>query len=218
MDYIKKTIWGPTPKEQHRKCRSLIRKNTRQLDRSIQDLQILSNKTTKLIKTNAKKGDVKATRTFAKELYSIQKQQQRLSKSKAQLNSVGMQIDEAFAMSNLQQKISQSTLIMKEVNSLVKLPQIMSTMRELETELVKSGVITEMVGDSMDILDEDEELDEEVDEAVSNIISSLTSEKLDKVDHIPVSRLKESSPEPEDVEEDEEVLNEMRERLKALQN
>jgi charged multivesicular body protein 3 len=129
-----------------------------------------------------------------------------------------MQIDEAFVMTNLQNKIAQSTTIMKEVNSLVRLPQITGTMRELEQELLKSGIINEMVGDTVDMLDEDEELEEEVDEEVNRIISTLTSERFSKVENAPVSRFKEPTPEPEDLEEDEEVLSEMRERLKALQS
>ncbi|ONH69960.1 Vacuolar protein-sorting-associated protein 24 [Cyberlindnera fabianii] len=192
MDYLKKAIWGPDPKEQ---------------------------KTETFIKQSAKKNDVKSVKTYAREMYMIKKMQTRLYKSKAQLDSVGMQIDESFAMANLQKNMKMSTGIMQDVNSLVKLPALTHTMRELEQELMKSGIINDMVGDTIDTMDEMEaEDDEEVEEEVNKIVSEFTTEKLGKVGALPHTKL-EASPEPEPVvEDDEHVLNEMRERLKALQS
>lgn len=123
-------------------------------------------------------------------------------------------------MMKLQQNMAKSSNIMREVNSLVRLPEITGTMRELEQELMKSGVINEMVGDTLDTMDdiEDPELDEEVDEEINKIVSQYTTEKFDKVNTLPHSQLAEPEPEPVLEEEDDHVLNEMRERLKALQN
>jgi charged multivesicular body protein 3 len=155
---------------------------------------------------------------YARELYSIKKQQSRLYKSKAQLDSVAMQIDESFGMLKLQQNMAKSSLIMREVNSLVKLPELTGTMRELERELVKSGIINEMVGDALDTMDEvDIEEEEEIDEEINKIVSQYTTEKFDKVNALPQTQIEEREAEPLQ-EDDDHVLNEMRERLKALQN
>ena len=135
-----------------------------------------------------------------------------------------MQIDESFGMLKLQENMKLSSDIMKEVNNLVKLPEITGTMRELSQELVKSGIMNEMVGDTVDMLDENEDEfeDEEVDEEVNKIVSEFTKDKFNKVENAPDSKLEvpiQPVEEEEPVEEDDEhVLNEMRERLKALQS
>lgn len=181
----------------------------------------LEKKTETLIKGSARKEDYKSVKIYARELYSIKKQKSRLHKSKAQLDSVGMQIDESFGMLKLQQQMQLSSGIMKEVNSLVKLPELTGTMRQLEQELVKSGIINEMVGDTVDMLDENDELeDEEADEEVNKIVSEYTKEKFNKVQNAPDAKLEVPQVEEPEVEEedDEHVLNEMRERLKALQS
>lgn len=221
MDYIKKAIWGPDPKEQHRKCKALTRKNVRALEKSIREITALQKKTETLIKQSAKKSDIKSVRVYARELYNVKKQQSRLYNSKAQLDSVAMQIEESFGMLKLQQNMAKSSSIMREVNNLVRLPELTGTMRELEQELVKSGVINEMVGDTLDMMDEIEDPmeEEEIDEEINKIVSEYTTEKFDKVNTLPRSKISEPEPEPEqETEEDDHVLNEMRERLKALQN
>ncbi|CCH46001.1 Charged multivesicular body protein [Wickerhamomyces ciferrii] len=199
-----------------------IRRNGRQLEKSIREISALEKKTETLIKSSARKEDNKAVKIYAKELYGIKKQKSRLHKSKAQLDSVGMQIDESFGMLKLQENMKLSSGIMKEVNSLVKLPELTGTMRDLSQELVKSGIINEMVGDTVDLLDENDELeDEEVDEEVNKIISDLTKDKFNKIDNAPDTKLETpqvEEPAVEEDEDDEQVLNEMRERLKALQN
>ncbi len=201
-----------------------MRRNGRQLEKSIRELGSLEKKTESLIKGAARKEDYKTVKIYARELYGIKKQKSRLHKSKAQLDSVGMQIDESFGMLKLQENMKLSSDIMKEVNNLVKLPEITGTMRELSQELVKSGIMNEMVGDTVDMLDENEDEfeDEEVDEEVNKIVSEFTKDKFNKVENAPDSKLEvpiQPVEEEEPVEEDDEhVLNEMRERLKALQS
>lgn len=225
MDYVKKAIWGPDPKEQHRNIKSTLRKNGRSIDKSLRELSVLQNKTQQLIKRAAKKNDVKTVRLYAKELYAINRQYSRMYTSKAQLDSVGMKIEEAVRMRTLSNQMADSTGLMREVNSLVRLPQLQSTMIELEKELMKAGIISEMVDDTMEsVQNQDEELDEEIDEQVNKIVEQYTNEKFDKVDDVPITELptmdqqEEETPEDKVDEEADNMLNEMRERLKALQS
>lgn len=223
MDYLKKVMWGPDPKEQHRKIKSIVRKNGRNIDKSLRELTVLQNKTQQLIKRAAKKNDIKSVRIYAKELYQVNKQYIRMYTSKAQLESVGMKIDEAFRMKNLSENMAVSAGLMREVNSLVRLPQLQSSMMELEKELMKSGVISEMIDDTLEVADEDEEMESEVDEEVNKIVSQYTSDKFEIVDNVPTTELptkqeQELVPEEQIEDEADNMLNEMRERLKALQN
>lgn len=226
MDYVKKAIWGPDPKEQHRAIKATLRKNGRSIDKTLRELAVLQNKTQQLIKKSAKKNDVQAVKLYAKELYSINKQYSRTYVTKAQLESVGMKIEEAFRMRTLSHQMADSAGLMREVNSLVRLPQLQNTMIELERELVKAGIISEMVDDTMESVQTvDEELDEEIDEEVNKIVEQYTTERFEKVNNVPTSELptvehqqEQETPEDKIDEEADNMLNEMRDRLKALQS
>ena len=208
-----------------RKCNSLIRSNTRKLDRDIAQLKILDSKTRTYILQASKRGQkdpsrapqaAKETRTFAREMIRIRKQSSRLATSKAQLQSVQMQVNEAFSVRKIEGSIKASTGIMKDVNSLVRLPELTGTMRELSSELVKAGIIEEMVGDSLPMDEglvegEDEEAEAEVDKVLGEILQG----KLGKAEKPAVE---EAPVEEEGVEEQEATLEEMRGRLEALKS
>lgn len=210
-----------------RKCNQLIRANTRKLDRDMLQLKHLDQKTRQYILQASKRGQrnpsqakqaAQETRTFAKEMIRIRKQSNRLATSKAQLQSVQMQVNEAFSVRKIEGSIKASTGIMKDVNSLVRLPELTGTMRELSQELMKAGIIEEMVGDSLpddDLLEgEDEEADAEVDRVLGEILQGKLGAA--KVDQKPVEQV--PAEEEENLEEQEATLEEMRGRLEALKS
>ncbi len=124
-----------------------------------------------------------------------------------------MQVNEAFSVRKIEGSIKASTGIMKDVNSLVRLPELTGTMRELSQELVKAGIIEEMVGDSLpdDQLMEGE--DEEAETEVDKVLGEILQGKLGKVETPVVEE-----PAEEEVEEQEATLEEMRGRLEALKS
>ncbi|KAL9125051.1 MAG: hypothetical protein Q9217_005690 [Psora testacea] len=227
MESIKAVFWKPDPAAQMRKCNALIRANTRKLDRDITQLKTLDHKTRQYILQASKRSQrnpsqaklaAQETRTFAKELIRIRKQSSRLATSKAQLQSVQMQVNEAFSVRKIEGSIKSSTGIMKDVNSLVRLPELTGTMRELSQELMKAGIIEEMVGDSLpdeELMEgEDEEAETEVDKVLGEILHGKLGKA--KVDAGPV--VQEPSEEEESLEEQEATLEQMRGRLEALKS
>ncbi|CAF9930971.1 Vacuolar protein-sorting-associated protein 24 [Imshaugia aleurites] len=227
MESIKAVFFKPDPAAQMRKCNQLIRANTRKLDRDMLQLKQLDQKTRQYILQASKRGQrnpsqakqaALETRTFAKELIRIRKQSNRLATSKAQLQSVQMQVNEAFSVRKIEGSIKASTGIMKDVNSLVRLPELTGTMRELSQELMKAGIIEEMVGDSLpddELLEgEDEEADAEVDKVLGEILQGKLGPA--KADQKPVEE--EPVAEEEDLEEQEATLEQMRGRLEALKS
>lgn len=123
-----------------RKCNSLIRANSRKLDRDISQLRALDVKTKQFIVAASRRAErnpsqaaqaAKETRIFARELLRIRKQNSRLNTSKAQLESVRMQVNEAFSVRKIEGSLKASTGIMKDVNTLVRLPELTGTMRQL---------------------------------------------------------------------------------------
>lgn len=227
METIRGLLWKPTPEEQKRKCNALVRQNVRKLDRDIQQLKATEQKTKTLIMQSSKRAQRNPSmakqanqevRIFARELIRVRKQNARLQTSKAQLNSVQMQVNEAFSVRKIEGSIRASTGIMKDVNSLVRLPELTGTMRELSSELMRAGIIEEMVDDTLmetDMLDgEADEAEEEVDKVLSEVLK----------DRLPASKTKEedlpTAPQAVDEDEDDqaELLAQMRGRLEALKS
>ncbi|KAI9828096.1 MAG: Vacuolar protein-sorting-associated protein 24 [Thelocarpon impressellum] len=233
MDSFKSIFWKPDPSAQMRKCNALIRANSRQLDRDISALKALDAKTRTFILVSSKRAQkspsqatqaAAETRTFARELIRIRKQSARLATSKAQLESVGMQVKEAFSVRKIEGSIRASTGIMRDVNSLVRLPELTGTMRELSQELVKAGIIEEMVGDSLpdDNLAEGE--DDEAETEVDKVLGEVLQGKWARATEVPADTVAAAAPDqpaPVSAEEDEDseiLLDQMRGRLEALKS
>ncbi|KAI9857177.1 MAG: Vacuolar protein-sorting-associated protein 24 [Vezdaea acicularis] len=227
MESLKAVFFKPDPATQMRKCNQLIRSNVRKLDRDIANLKNAESKTKQYILAANKRGQrnpsqaksaAYETRTFARELIRIRKQSARLATSKAQLQSVQMQVQEAFGVRKIEGSIKTSTGIMKDVNTLVRLPELTGTMRELSQELVKAGIIQEMVEDTLPDSELMEGEDEEAEAEVDKVLGEILQGKLGKVEagNVPDTLGEETAPIEEDNEE--ETLNEMRGRLQALKS
>lgn len=213
---------------QVRKCNQIMRANTRKLDRDIANLKNVENKTKNFIITAQRRAQrdpsqakmvEKETRAFARELIRTRKATQRLITSKAQLNSVAMQVTEAFAVRKIEGSLRVSVGIMKDVNNLVKLPELTGTMRELSQELMKAGIIEEMVDDMMPEVMEDDE--EEVEEEVEKVLGEIMAAKMGKVaptPQTPTPAKQDQVAEDEEEEDAEAMLSQMRGRLEALKS
>ena len=211
-----------------RKCNRLIRENTRKLDRDMFQLKNLESKTRQYIIQASKRAQrnpsqakqaAAETRTFAREMVRIRKQSSRLATSKAQLQSVQMQVNEAFSVRKIEGSIRASTGIMKDVNTLIRLPELTGTMRELGQELMKAGIIEEMVGDALPdealVEGEDEEAEAEVDKVLGDILKTpeVPGAKIDAD-----AAVQEPAETEADLEDQEATLAQMRGRLEALKS
>lgn len=200
-----------------RKVNLLLRKNKRELDRSLNQLLPLKKKTEGLIRQSAKSGDVKSAKLYARELININNQYKKLHTSKTRLESITMAVNEQWQMRKLTQLLQLSTGIMRDVNQVIHLGVITGTMQELSKELMKAGIINEMMDDMVD-LDYEDELEDESQEEVNKIIQSLTEEKVSRIQsNVPAELPHQEIVAPVEEEEDHEMLHEMQQRLKALQ-
>ncbi|KAF5858753.1 Vacuolar protein-sorting-associated protein 24 [Aspergillus alliaceus] len=228
METLKAVFFGPDPQAQMRKCNALIRANTRQLDRDIAQLRTLENKTRQYIVNASRRAQrnpsqskqaTQEAKTFARELVRIRKQSTRLHTSRAQLQSVQMQVNEAFSVRKIQGSLKKSTGIMKDVNTLVRLPELNATMRQLSTELVRAGIIEEMVDDAIPNNELLEEEEDEAEEEVDKVLQEILLGKLAQADAVkPEEPLEETPAAEEQFEEQEAALAQMRGRLEALKS
>ncbi|KAI1174544.1 Snf7 family protein [Nemania sp. FL0916] len=232
MEGLRALFVRPDPNAQMRKCNQLIRSNLRKLDRDIAAVKQVEQKTKSLIVAADKRGARDPTRRaqaqreardFARELIRTRRTAARLVTSKAQLGSVQMQVNEAFAVRRIEGSIRASVGIMRDVNSLIRLPQLAGTMRDLGVELVKAGVIEEMVGENLPVdeegMFEDEEM--EADGEVDKVLGEILKGKMDTTGPVPSTPVA-PEPTPAELEEEEEdqeaMMDQMRNRLEALRS
>lgn len=229
MDSLKAVFFKPDPKEQKRKCDTLIRQNKREIDRSVMQMRNSSNKTKADIRSMAKrmqhspaqaKDIQRSIRMLGKEIANLNKHEMRLNTNKAQLDSIQMQVNEAFAVRKIEGSLKASTKIMRDVNTLTKLPELTSTMQLLSQELMKAGIIEEMVGDMLpdDELLEEGETEAEVNKAIREALGDKESARVlgQTEDAFPVAP--EQMEEEPDTQISENDLAQMRMKLEALKS
>lgn len=66
--------------------------------------------------------------------------------------------------------LQKSTQVMQAMQSLIKIPEVAATMRELSKEMMKAGIMEEMINDTFESLEDQEELEEAADEEIDNVI------------------------------------------------
>ncbi|KAG0306488.1 Vacuolar protein-sorting-associated protein 24 [Dissophora globulifera] len=212
VESVQRFFGKRTPEEMVRKWRRDINGQQRALDRQKRDIEAEEAKTKQMVKQMAKKGDVKMCKILAKELVRSRRQKDRIVTSKAQLNSISMQLQHQLATLKIAGTLQKSTEVMGMVNSLVKLPQISMQMQEMSREMMKAGIIDEMLQDTMEAMDDDE-IEEEAEEEVNKVLFQITNGLLGEA---PLAAGK--LPAEAEEEEEEPALDDMQRRLEALKS
>ena len=210
------------PKEQVQEWCKKIRKEGYNLDRQINAIKREELKVTKSLKEAAKRGDKDVCQILAKEVINSRKSVNKLYTAKANLNSVQNQMKGQLATLKVSGALAQSADVMKNMSALVKIPETQKTMMELSKEMMKAGIIEEMLEDTMEGLNDGEEMEEAAQEEIDKIILELTTGKLTEAP----TAVKDTLPVPDDVEEvkdeelaeGEEELEDMQSRLEALRS
>jgi len=210
---------SPDPKDQVNDWCKKLRKEGNQIERQINGIRREEAKVTKSLKDAAKKGDKDVCKILAKEIVHSRKTVSKLYAAKANINSVQMQMKGQLATVKVAGSLAKSTEVMKTMQQLVKLPEIQRTMMEMSREMMKAGIIEEMLEDTMEGITDSDELEEEADAEVDKVLFELTAGKLGEAP----AAVKDTLPAPaavaEDVaEESEDDMEEMQSRLEALRS
>jgi charged multivesicular body protein 3 len=133
-----------------------------------------------------------------------------------------MQTKNSLAQMKIAGSMKSSTEVMKSMSTLIKIPEMQKTMQELSKEMMKAGIIDEMIQDSMDsVLDADDaDLDSVADAEVEKIILEITQGKLSTLPSVNKTQPAGTSQDMASalVDEDEEPEEDMSKRLEALRN
>ena len=120
------------------------------------------------------------------------------------------------AQMKLAGSIQSSTEVMKTMSGLMKIPEMQRTMTEMSKQMMKMGIIEEMMEDSIDSVLDD--VDEGViDAEVEKVLFEVTQGKLEGLPSVNTSSLPSGSQATAGYE-DEEPLEDMTSRLEALRS
>jgi len=203
-----------------REWNSKLRKQQFLLDRQIRNIQREEEKVKLELKKAAKRGDKDVCLVLAKEIVNSRKAIRRIQTSKAQLNSVMMNMSQQLATLRVANAMEKSASVMRSMQSLMKVQEISQVMQEMSREMMKAGIIEEMLEEVLDDqLEVDDELEEEAQKEVDKVLWELTAGQLGSApaavsDTLPsVSEGATASV----VDEDEDI-SEMQQRLQALRS
>mmetsp|Transcript_31182 Transcript_31182/g.78111 ORF Transcript_31182/g.78111 Transcript_31182/m.78111 type:complete len:233 (-) Transcript_31182:145-843(-) len=224
MDVFKKQ----EPKDMVRAWQSKLRTEMRGVDRQVRDIQREEKKVEKSIKDCAKRNDIRSMRLLAKEVLSSRKTTGRLHQNKAQMNSVSMMLSEQLATVRAVGHLTKSTEVLKCMNGLVKNKAICETMREMSKEMMKSGLIEEMVNDAFEEANGVEDMEAETEAEVNKVLAEMAGEHLATMPaaeshtvNLPAAETvaaetERTEAEPDAVEEEDQELNSLQARLDAI--
>lgn len=175
------------------------------------EIQREENKIKRSIKEAGKRGDVASAKLYAKEIVRSRKAVQRLETSKAQMNSVMMNVEMQVAQGAMIKRMNDTAGVMKMMNRLVKVEAVQQAMTQMQEEMTKAGVLEEMVDEAMDTLD-DEADEDEADEEVQKVMTELAAEALDKASSAGKSKVSQV----QEQDEEEEDMAAMRAKLEQI--
>ncbi|XP_013409490.1 charged multivesicular body protein 3 [Lingula anatina] len=204
-----------SPKDMVKEWSSKLRKEGYNIDRQIRGIQREEEKVKRSLKDAAKKGQKDVCNILAKEIIRSRKAISRMYAAKAQMNSVMMSMKNQEATVRLTGALEKSTEVMNSMQQLVKLPEIQATMMAMSKEMMKAGILEEMLDDTFESLESDD-LEEEAEEEVEKVLFELTSGELGKAPAAVSDTL--PTPEVEEEEEEEEDISDMQARLQALKS
>lgn len=209
------------PKDLINEWNQKIRKEMRAIDRQIRDIKKEEDKVKRSIKDAAKKGEKDVCVILAKEMIHSKRAISKLYASKAHMNSVLLSMKNQLALLRVAGSLQKSTEVMKAMQNLVKIPEIQATMRDLSKEMMKAGIIEEMLEDTFESMEDGEEMEEEAEAEVDKILFEITAGALGKApskvtDALPVIQPAAAAAASED--ESEEDMEAMQSRLEALRS
>ncbi|XP_050294155.1 charged multivesicular body protein 3 [Anthonomus grandis grandis] len=208
------------PKDMVNEWNHKLRKEGYQLDRQITSIKREEEKVKRSLKEAAKKGDKDTCTILAKEIIRARKAINKIYTSKAHLNSVMLQMKNQLATLRVAGSLQKSTEVMQAMQTLIRVPEVARTMQDMSKEMMKAGIIEEMLDETFEDIEDSEEMEEAAQSEVDKVLFEITEGKIGEAP-LPPSEPAEKVKQAEGnagEEEDEGELEEMQSRLAALKS
>lgn len=157
---------------------SALRKEQLALDRELRRLERDEVKLKIEVKKAAAKGQKTAAATLAKALVKSRQTRDQLFTSKTRIGSIMLDLKLQASTVKAVGTMHKSTVIMKHMSSLVSVPQISAIARTMSKEMVKAGIIEEMLEDTISDALDSPDIEEKASEEVDKVIAELTGQQL----------------------------------------
>jgi len=171
------------------------------------------------LKKEAKKGLAGPVRTLAVSLVRSRKQRERLLEYQTRINSAVLAIKTNVATQKVVGAMQKSSQVMHAMSAVISIPQVSAVAKNLSKDMLKAGIIEEMVNEGMEAVDS-EDINSEADKEVEAVIAEITAGELSGVGAITNSleqhRKKNVQKEVAKEEEDEKDLDDIKDRLQKL--
>jgi len=160
-------------REMLREWQSKIKSEVRQMERNLRKLEQEEEKIKRDIKKMAKEGgDPKNIQILAKTVVRSGKAKTRLYTARATLQATASELSNTAATMRLADAMKNSSEVMAQMNDLVKVPEIHEAMETLGKEMMKSGLIDEMIEEGLEDID-GPELEDEAEQEVDKVLDDL---------------------------------------------
>eukprot|EP00892_Ulva_mutabilis_P008718 jgi/Ulvmu1/6218/UM028_0074.1 len=196
------------PKEAVQQWTRQIRSEGRSVDRSVREIEREKKKAERQIKQHAKEGNIASAKVIAREVVNSNKAISRLHTQKAHMMDMEMALKHQLAMVKLAGTINKSTEVMKIVTDMVQVGSMQAGMREMAKEMMKAGLIEEIVNDVMEDVSDAQE--EEVDEEVAKVLQEVAGDVIETLPDAGKTKV-----EPEKTEEEKAQEFELLQQLAA---
>jgi len=175
------------PQAEVRKARSDLRREARVIDRDVRQIQRDEAKVKQSIKDAAKRGDMQACRTLAKEVVRSRSTTNRLHTTKAHMNSTVAHMQTQAAQQKVTRHMQKTTEVMRRMNKQTNVQQISATMQAMQQETAKAETMAEMVDDAMEALDDDD-ASSAADDEVARVMEELDLERFMTTKAVPTTK------------------------------
>jgi len=150
-----------------------LRSEARAIERGIRKIEQEEEKIKRDIKALADKGgDPKNIQLLAKSVVRSEKAKGRLYNARANMTAVATELQSTAATMRLADAMKTSTNVMQQINSLTKVPETMEAMATMQKEMMRAGLIEEMMDEGLEDID-GPEMEEEVQGEVDQVLESL---------------------------------------------
>jgi len=194
--------------------KQLVREQKRAVDKSIRELERervgLERQEKKIeieIKKMAKKNQMVAVTTMAKDLVRIRKNQEKFVNMQAQLRAVSLQMTEMQSTVALQQSLRSATRAMMVMNRQMNLPALQRIMMEFQKQTEQMEMKQEIMQDAIDDALENDEDQEEQDLIVGQVLDELGIKLGEDLANVPSKKRVEEEEDVKDKELEDRLAN-----------
>eukprot|EP00929_Paragymnodinium_shiwhaense_P089385 TRINITY_DN4953_c0_g1_i1.p2 TRINITY_DN4953_c0_g1~~TRINITY_DN4953_c0_g1_i1.p2 ORF type:complete len:253 (-),score=83.96 TRINITY_DN4953_c0_g1_i1:295-960(-) len=160
-------------KEMLREWQGKLRGEIRGIERSIRTIERDEEKIKRDIKTLAKQGaDPKNIAVLAKSVVRSGKAKGRMYTARSGLMTASSELQNMAATMRLNDSMKKSTEVMHAVGQLTNVPELQESMQTLQTEMMRAGLIDEMIEEGMEDLD-GPDMEEEAAGEVDKVLEDL---------------------------------------------